>query len=207
MPDSSSPMARRGEDAVRHLELPGRVRRARAHDSGGGAGHPGALSRHRASLPADDRVSRRAGVAVGPESRDPAGGRTVARIMAAGHQGLLRQAQGRAPLRGAGTPRRVVHGPPARAVGVARRARGIGPFRLPDGTVLRKVSPLAGWSTKEVWAYAKAHDIPLLPLYDLGYTSVGCEPCTTLPADPGNERSGRWQGQKLECGIHIQSEG
>ena len=80
------------------------------------------------------------------------------------------------------------------------------PFRLPNGTVLRKVSPLAGWSTKEVWAYAKAHDIPLLPLYDLGYTSVGCEPCTTLPVDPGNDRSGRWQGQKLECGIHIQSE-
>jgi phosphoadenosine phosphosulfate reductase len=79
------------------------------------------------------------------------------------------------------------------------------PFRLPDGKVLRKVSPLAGWRTKEVWAYAKAHDIPLLPLYQLGYTSVGCEPCTSLPLDPSNERSGRWQGQKLECGIHIES--
>ena len=80
------------------------------------------------------------------------------------------------------------------------------PFKLPGGQVLRKVSPLASWSTKEVWAYAKAHDIPLLPLYDLGYTSVGCEPCTTLPVDPGNDRSGRWQGQKLECGIHIQAD-
>ena len=44
----------------------------------------------------------------------------------------------------------------------------------------------------------------LLPLYDAGYTSVGCEPCTTLPIDPSNERSGRWAGEKLECGIHIQ---
>lgn len=79
------------------------------------------------------------------------------------------------------------------------------PFRLPSGKVLRKLSPLAQWSTKEVWAYAKAHDIPLLPLYDLGYTSVGCEPCTTLPLDPSNDRSGRWQGQKLECGIHIEA--
>jgi phosphoadenosine phosphosulfate reductase len=79
------------------------------------------------------------------------------------------------------------------------------PFRLPSGKVLRKLSPLARWSTKEVWAYAKAHDIPLLPLYDLGYTSVGCEPCTTLPVDPSNDRSGRWQGQKLECGIHIEA--
>jgi phosphoadenosine phosphosulfate reductase len=83
----------------------------------------------------------------------------------------------------------------------------IEPFRLTTGKVLRKVSPLARWSTKEVWSYAKAHDIPLLPLYDLGYTSIGCEPCTTLPIDPGNERSGRWQGQKLECGIHIEAKG
>jgi phosphoadenosine phosphosulfate reductase len=79
----------------------------------------------------------------------------------------------------------------------------IEPFPLPDGKVLRKISPLAGWTTKEVWSYAKEHDIPLLPLYDRGYTSIGCEPCTTLPAEPGNERSGRWGGQKLECGIHI----
>jgi phosphoadenosine phosphosulfate reductase len=83
----------------------------------------------------------------------------------------------------------------------------IEPFRLTSGKVLRKVSPLARWSTKDVWSYAKAHDIPLLPLYDLGYTSIGCEPCTTLPLDPGNERSGRWQGQKLECGIHIEAKG
>jgi len=77
------------------------------------------------------------------------------------------------------------------------------PFPLPGGKVLRKVSPLAGWTTKDVWRYAREHDIPLLPLYDRGYTSIGCEPCTTLPAEPGNERSGRWGGQKLECGIHI----
>lgn len=77
------------------------------------------------------------------------------------------------------------------------------PFALPSGTVLRKVSPLAGWTTREVWSYAKTHGLPLLPLYDAGYTSIGCEPCTSLPADPSNPRSGRWQGQKLECGIHI----
>jgi phosphoadenosine phosphosulfate reductase len=79
------------------------------------------------------------------------------------------------------------------------------PFRLPDGSVLRKVSPLAAWTNREVWGYAKAHDIPLLPLYARGYTSIGCEPCTTLPNDPSNDRSGRWAGQKLECGIHIQA--
>ena len=78
------------------------------------------------------------------------------------------------------------------------------PFTLPSGTVIQKVSPLARWSTRQVWDYAAAHGIPLLPLYEHGYTSIGCEPCTSLPLDPSNPRSGRWQGQKLECGIHIQ---
>ena len=78
------------------------------------------------------------------------------------------------------------------------------PFTLPSGKRLRKISPLAGWSTKAVWDYAKQYGIPLLPLYAQGYTSIGCEPCTSLPLDPANERSGRWAGQKLECGIHIQ---
>jgi phosphoadenosine phosphosulfate reductase len=77
-------------------------------------------------------------------------------------------------------------------------------FRLPSGRTLSKISPVAMWTTKDVWMYAKAHDIPQLPLYDLGYTSIGCEPCTSLPGDPANQRSGRWGGQKLECGIHIQ---
>jgi phosphoadenosine phosphosulfate reductase len=77
-------------------------------------------------------------------------------------------------------------------------------FTLASGKTLRKISPLARWSTREVWQYAGAHDIPLLPLYEAGYASIGCEPCTSLPLDPGNPRSGRWQGQKLECGIHIQ---
>jgi phosphoadenosine phosphosulfate reductase len=78
------------------------------------------------------------------------------------------------------------------------------PFRLPSGRTILKVSPVAMWTRRDVWAYAKQHDIPLLPLYESGYTSIGCEPCTTLPLDPADPRSGRWQGQKLECGIHIQ---
>jgi phosphoadenosine phosphosulfate reductase len=78
------------------------------------------------------------------------------------------------------------------------------PFQLP-GKGIRRVSPLAAWTARDVWQYAKAHGITLLPLYDEGYTSIGCEPCTSLPPDPNNPRSGRWQGQKLECGIHIQA--
>jgi phosphoadenosine phosphosulfate reductase len=81
----------------------------------------------------------------------------------------------------------------------------IEPFRLPSGSAIRKVAPLAAWTARDVWRYAKDHDIPLLPLYELGYTSIGCEPCTSLPPDPNDPRSGRWQGQKLECGIHIEA--
>jgi phosphoadenosine phosphosulfate reductase len=77
-------------------------------------------------------------------------------------------------------------------------------FVLPSGHRLDKLSPLTDWSTQDVWQYAEAHDIPLLPLYDLGYSSIGCAPCTSLPLDPNDPRSGRWGGQKLECGIHIQ---
>ncbi len=42
-----------------------------------------------------------------------------------------------------------------------------------------------------------------LPLYDEGYQSIGCAPCTSIPSDPDNPRSGRWDGTKLECGIHT----
>jgi phosphoadenosine phosphosulfate reductase len=76
-------------------------------------------------------------------------------------------------------------------------------FPLPTGKKLSKVSLLADWTDKDVWDFAKENDIPLLPLYQAGYTSIGCQPCTALPADPGNARSGRWAGRKLECGIHI----
>jgi phosphoadenosine phosphosulfate reductase len=79
------------------------------------------------------------------------------------------------------------------------------PFKLPSGKAITRVAPIAGWTAKDVWGYAKHHQIPLLPLYELGYTSIGCEPCTELPPDPDNPRSGRWHGQKLECGIHIQA--
>jgi phosphoadenosine phosphosulfate reductase len=78
---------------------------------------------------------------------------------------------------------------------------------LPSGKSLIKVSPLAFWTSKEIWNYLRVNEIDYLPLYDRGYTSIGCEHCTSLPIDPDNPRSGRWAGQKLECGIHTFDEG
>lgn len=78
--------------------------------------------------------------------------------------------------------------------------------RLPSGKQLQKVSLLADWTWGQVWAYAAEHKLGYLPLYDAGYRSIGCEPCTAIPADPSNPRAGRWGGNKLECGIHTFSE-
>lgn len=77
-------------------------------------------------------------------------------------------------------------------------------FKLPSGKLIQKISPLTYWTTRDVWQYAAKEEIELLSLYEKGYSSIGCKPCTSLPSDPNDPRSGRWSGQKLECGIHIQ---
>jgi phosphoadenosine phosphosulfate reductase len=77
---------------------------------------------------------------------------------------------------------------------------------LPTGKALVKVSPLADWTWGQVWEYTAAHKLSYLPQYDQGYKSIGCHPCTAIPEDPNNPRSGRWGGRKLECGIHTFSE-
>jgi len=68
---------------------------------------------------------------------------------------------------------------------------------------LLKASPLAAWNWKQVWDYMIEHGIEYLPLYDRGYRSIGCEPCTSVPSAGADPRSGRWGGAKLECGIHT----
>ncbi|MGB9435948.1 MAG: phosphoadenylyl-sulfate reductase [Candidatus Acidiferrum sp.] len=78
--------------------------------------------------------------------------------------------------------------------------------RLPTGKSLQKINPLADWSWRQVWEYTGGKGLSYLPQYDQGYLSIGCEPCTVIPDDPSNPRSGRWNGKKLECGIHTFSE-
>ena len=78
--------------------------------------------------------------------------------------------------------------------------------KLPTGKQLKKVSVLADWNWARVTEYAERHAIPQLELYARGYTSIGCEPCTSIPEEGADARSGRWGGKKLECGIHTFSE-
>ncbi len=62
-----------------------------------------------------------------------------------------------------------------------------------------KLAPLAAWTTRDVWYACESLSISLLPLYARGYSSIGCEPCTTLPLDPNDPRSGRWAGRKVDA--------
>jgi phosphoadenosine phosphosulfate reductase len=66
-----------------------------------------------------------------------------------------------------------------------------------------KINPLAAWTQADVDAYIAEHKIPVNPLFELGYGSIGCAPCTR-PVAPGEDpRAGRWAGRgKTECGIH-----
>lgn len=67
-----------------------------------------------------------------------------------------------------------------------------------------KVHPLMEWSRAEVEQYGRAHDLPRHPLWDQGYPSVGCAPCTRAVRPGGTEREGRWATTgKTECGIHV----
>ena len=66
-----------------------------------------------------------------------------------------------------------------------------------------KVNPLATWTDEDVEGYVRDHGLPVHPLRDRGYPSIGCWPCTRPVAEGDDPRSGRWGGRKGECGIHA----
>jgi phosphoadenosine phosphosulfate reductase len=66
-----------------------------------------------------------------------------------------------------------------------------------------KVNPLANWTDLDVQGYIRDHDLPVHPLHERGYASIGCWPCTRPVAEGDDARSGRWAGTtKVECGLH-----
>jgi thioredoxin-dependent adenylylsulfate APS reductase len=72
-----------------------------------------------------------------------------------------------------------------------------------------KVAPLADWTEEEVWDYIRANDVPYNALYDKGFTSIGCAPCTRAIKPGEDPRSGRWwweTGAPKECGMHCSIE-
>jgi phosphoadenosine phosphosulfate reductase len=79
----------------------------------------------------------------------------------------------------------------------------IGKQVLPSGKWVLNIHPLANWTADDVAAYIAHHDIPTHPLLEIGYSSIGCWPCTRPVAAGEDGRAGRWPGaDKTECGIH-----
>ena len=71
---------------------------------------------------------------------------------------------------------------------------------------IAKIAPLAEWSHDQVWDYIREQDVPVHPLYALGYTSIGCAPCTRATQPGEDERAGRWWWEQdgiKECGLHF----
>ena len=67
-----------------------------------------------------------------------------------------------------------------------------------------KLNPLAAWSDDDIDAYVAEHGVLLNPLRQLGYPSIGCEPCTRAVAPGEDPRAGRWSSTtKTECGLHT----
>ena len=69
-----------------------------------------------------------------------------------------------------------------------------------------KLNPMADWKLDEGWDYVRKNEVPYHELFDHGYTSIGCAPCTR-PILPGqSERAGRWWWEEetdKECGLHC----
>ncbi len=73
------------------------------------------------------------------------------------------------------------------------RRASIGPIGFDPRTGAATYHPLLDWTFEDLDAYIREHDLPVHPLYEKGYLSIGCAPCTT-PVLPGEDRrAGRWR--------------
>jgi phosphoadenosine phosphosulfate reductase len=71
-----------------------------------------------------------------------------------------------------------------------------------DGLI--KVNPLLNWTKRDIKDYIAEYQLPAHPLYERGYRSVGCAPCTNPVGLEDDDRAGRWAGRgKTECGLHT----
>ncbi|MDC0336536.1 phosphoadenosine phosphosulfate reductase family protein, partial [Pseudodesulfovibrio sp.] len=58
------------------------------------------------------------------------------------------------------------------------------------------VNPILDWTETDIWAFHARYNLPHCELYDQGYRSLGCQPCTDKPGEGEGERAGRDQGKE-----------
>jgi len=95
-------------------------------------------------------------------------------------------------------------------IGSLRRAdggqRGSCPVLAVDPRLnVLRVNPLVNFSDEDMDAYVKEHSVIVNPLHDQGYSTIGCNRCTTpvMPGEP--RRAGRWRHLgpwSVYCGIN-----
>lgn len=67
-----------------------------------------------------------------------------------------------------------------------------------------KIHPILNWTSRDIYQYLTAHDLPYHPYFDKGYVSVGdWHSSRPLTAQDGDERDTRFHGLKQECGLHL----
>jgi len=69
-----------------------------------------------------------------------------------------------------------------------------------------KVNPLADWTSEMVWDYIHKNNVPYNKLHEMGFPSIGCEPCTRAISPGEDPRAGRWwweDASQKECGLHF----
>jgi phosphoadenosine phosphosulfate reductase len=69
-----------------------------------------------------------------------------------------------------------------------------------------KFNPLAAWTWQDVLNYTATWEVPISALYQRGYVSIGCDPCTRALKPGEHPRMGRWWWETdaagKECGLH-----
>ncbi|MHB9029922.1 MAG: phosphoadenylyl-sulfate reductase, partial [Candidatus Latescibacterota bacterium] len=71
--------------------------------------------------------------------------------------------------------------------------------------MIYKLNPLSDWSEEDAWQFIRQHGIPYNALYDSGFRSIGCAPCTRAVGEGDDIRAGRWwweSPEHKECGLH-----
>jgi len=82
---------------------------------------------------------------------------------------------------------------------------GLAPVEWDDAHSIYRISPLYNWREEDTFTFARNHGLPVSDLYNRGYRSIGCAPCTRAIGADDDIRSGRWwweEPEHRECGLH-----